>query len=207
MASGSVAENQSRGASSLMASPWLYAFIPVIPGSSPSCRWKASEPTPLTGLRTSRTSIFEFRERSTTLSNDVGGGATTALAATLRMGTSRVKNRRVRLKPNPVPPTPTPPVSLDRSLDQRRTPGPRTPACLSPWITLGRTWLSLTSLQTLRVVNWILRRNPTHGLMRRGGDVREETTKSVAPTTIRRSSTELQHRFQTYHCRRWNKTT
>lgn len=104
---------------------------------------------------------------------------------------------------------------MNRGLDQRRTPRPprrtacprpQTLACLSPWITLGRTWLSSMSLQTLRAVNytWILsrmRRNRTRGLIRRGGGVaREETTESVTPTTRRRSSTELQHWFQIYHC-------
>lgn len=168
---------------------------------------------PPTGLRTSRTWILEFQERSTTLSDDVGGGATTARAATLRTVTSRVKKKKVRLNLNPIPLTPTPPVN--RGLDQRRTPRPlrrtvcprpQTLACLSPWITLGRTWLSSMSLQTLRAVNytWILSRmwrNRTRGLIRRGGGVaREETTESVIPTTIRRSSTELQRWLQIYHC-------
>lgn len=132
------------------------------------------------------------------------------------MVTSRVKKHRVRLNLNPIPLTPPPLVNLDLDLDQRQTPRPlrqtvcprpQTPACLSPWITLGRTWLLLMSLQTLRVVNYMqilyrMRRNRTHGLIRRGGDVREETTESIPPTMIRRSSTELQHRFQTYHCLR-----
>lgn len=142
---------------------------PIISGSSPFFRWKAFEPTPLTGLRTSRIClwIFAFREGSMTLSSDIAGGATTTLAAMVQMVTRRVKKNRVRLNLNPIPLTPTP--LANRGPDQRQTPRPlrqtkclrrkaprpQTPACLSPWITLGKTWHLLMSLQMLRAVNYI----------------------------------------------------
>lgn len=148
----------------------MYSPFPLISGSLPSFRWKAFEPTPLTGLRTSRIClwIFAFRERSTTLSNDVAGGATTAtLAATVQMGTKRGKKNRVRLNLSPTPHTP--PSLANQSPAQRQTPRPlrqtkwlsrkaprpQTPGCLSPWITLGRTWLLSMSLQMLRAVNYV----------------------------------------------------
>lgn len=167
-------------------------------GSSPSLRWRDFEPTPLTGLRTSRICrwIFAFQERLTTPSNGVGEGAATALAATVAMcqlpATLRRKRSSVTVRQG-LTPLPTPQVNQDLYQKQTLRPLSRSkclkkkahrlsqiPNCLSLWTTSGRTLRLLTSLRMLRVVNytWILcwlQHNPTlRAVVTRRGDAKED---------------------------------
>lgn len=147
---------------------------------SPSLRWRNFEPTPLTGLRTSKICrwIFALREKSMTPSSGVGESAAMALTAMVTvcqlLGTLRGKKSGVTIRQSPDPTPPPPPPRTSQGLNQkqtlrplRRTESPkkktqslktrlfRTPTCHSLWTTLGRTLRLLMSLQMLRVVNYI----------------------------------------------------
>lgn len=147
-------------------------------------RWKNCEPTPPTGLKTSRICrwIFASQAKLTILSSDGGESVATGLAATatvcqpqgFQMGMQSI------LRTGPIPDLtrlpPPPPTdrqgqaqgpkqtrrSLRRSECLKRKP-PRLrrrrllqiPTCLSLWTTSGRTWPLSMSPQMLRVLSYI----------------------------------------------------
>lgn len=213
----------------------LFHFLPIISVVPHSPRWKNCELTPLTGLRTSRTCrwTFAYQEKLMTPSSGAGKSVVMPLAATVTAGQLRgplrgTKNS-MRVKPNLDLPPPLPRPLTNQSPDQKQTLRPlrrseclkkklhslkrrwllQIPTCPSLLITLGRTWLLLTSLQMLRAVNciWIHSWNqhsPTqHTLLSQrkddtGGPFHRGAPEAPPPTLRRRSPMETSDQFQIF---------